>query len=143
MAGRLFFSPGDPDLLKLLVLWEVEKNSIRYELVEGELYLETDFDGSCDTVYPVCLVYLSVSPPSRFLFLSYPHSFSCRSFPPFSPLPLPPLPPFSPPPSLPPSLLLPYLAPSSHRPSSLSPSPPLWKWSGIRNIRRSSSFLLQ
>ena len=40
MAGRLYYSRGDPDLLKLLVLWEVKKDKRRFELVEGELYLE-------------------------------------------------------------------------------------------------------
>lgn len=40
MAGRLYYSRGDPDLLKLLVLWEVKKDKRRFELMEGELYLE-------------------------------------------------------------------------------------------------------
>lgn len=40
MAGTLYYSPGDPDLLTLLVLWEVEKSAVRYELVEGGHYLE-------------------------------------------------------------------------------------------------------
>ena len=40
MAGKLHYSRGDPDLLALLVLWEMEANAARYELVEGEHYLE-------------------------------------------------------------------------------------------------------
>ena len=39
MAGKLYYSRGDPDLLKLLVLWEAEENASRYELVEGGRYL--------------------------------------------------------------------------------------------------------
>lgn len=40
MAGKLYYSPGDPDLLTLLVLWEAEKSAVRYELVEGGHYLD-------------------------------------------------------------------------------------------------------
>ena len=40
MAGKLYYSRGDPDLLALLVLWEMEENAARYELVEGGHYME-------------------------------------------------------------------------------------------------------
>ena len=44
MAGRLYYSRCDPDFLKLLVLWEVKKDKCRFDLVEGELYLEYETD---------------------------------------------------------------------------------------------------
>lgn len=40
MAGKLYYSTGDPDLLMLHILWEAEKDAVRYELVEGGHYLE-------------------------------------------------------------------------------------------------------
>ena len=45
MAGKLYYMRGDPDLLALLVLWEMEGNAVRYDLIEGGHYLETN----CDT----------------------------------------------------------------------------------------------
>ena len=41
MAGKLFYTRGDPDLLALLVIWETEGSAARYELVEGGRLLET------------------------------------------------------------------------------------------------------
>ena len=40
MAGKVYHSRGDPDLLALLVVWEAEKSAARYELIEGGLRLE-------------------------------------------------------------------------------------------------------
>lgn len=39
MAGKLYYSRGNPDLLMLHVLWETEENATRYDLAEGEHYL--------------------------------------------------------------------------------------------------------
>ncbi|CAI8056217.1 Methionine--tRNA ligase, cytoplasmic [Geodia barretti] len=35
MAGKLYYSRGDPDLLALLVIWETEESAARFELIEG------------------------------------------------------------------------------------------------------------
>lgn len=35
MAGKLYYSKGDPDLLALLVVWEAEESAALYELIEG------------------------------------------------------------------------------------------------------------
>ena len=42
MAGKVYHSRGDPDLLALLVVWEAEKSAARYELIEGGLRLESE-----------------------------------------------------------------------------------------------------
>ena len=38
MAGKLYYLRGDPDILKLLVLWEVEEKATRYSLSEGRVH---------------------------------------------------------------------------------------------------------
>ena len=40
MAGKLYYSRGDPDLLALLVIWETEESAARFELIEGGRFLE-------------------------------------------------------------------------------------------------------
>lgn len=34
-VGKLYYTKGDPDLLALLVLWEVNDGASRFELVQG------------------------------------------------------------------------------------------------------------
>ena len=40
MAGKLYYTRGDPDYLALLVVWEVEEGAARFELIEGGRLLE-------------------------------------------------------------------------------------------------------